>query len=204
MTAMTAMTRSTRQQPNTYCGQPVATGEPEAIGGQCVRAPIRHRSRGMALPSALMLASMMLTTSAAWLEASIAHRRYDASIHDHLRATQAADSALALCELDLRAGIARIQPSAPGTPMQWMNAETFDAGAAYEPVPSWPGSVRPPQCLIEATLLEGAAAAQAYWITARGFGMAESTQAWLQLTIMREAGRERRAWRRIVTAPTVN
>ncbi|RDU95961.1 hypothetical protein DWV00_25200 [Trinickia dinghuensis] len=156
------------------------------------------------MPSALMLASMMLTTSAVWLEASIAHGRYDANVYDHLRATQAADAALILCERDLRAGVAPVLPASRGAPVQWTKAETFDGSLAYTPVPSWPGSARSPQCAIEAAFVEGESDAHAYWITARGFGAAESTQAWLQLTIVREAGRERRAWRRIVAAPTAS
>ncbi len=192
--------RSARQRYLANGRERVARLEADAIGRLRAGLPFR-RCRGMALPGALMIASMMLTTSAAWLEASIAHRRYDANVFDHLRATQAADSALTLCEHDLRAGIARVQPPLPGMPMQWTKAGTFDGPAAYEPVPSWPGSARSPQCVIEAAILEGDPAKRAYWITARGFGAAESTQAWLQLTIRSEAGRERRAWRRIVTAP---
>lgn len=164
-------------------------------------ARIRSRHRGLALPSALMLASMMLTTSAAWLETSIAHRRYDADIHEHLRAMQAADSALILCERDLRSGVAPVQPALPGLRMHWTKAETFRGSAAYEPVPLWPGSARAPQCVIEAVVVAANAAARAHCITARGFGAAPSTQAWLQLMIVHEAGRERRAWRRIVMAP---
>jgi Tfp pilus assembly protein PilX len=158
----------------------------------------------MALPSALMLASMMLSTSAVWLEASIAHRRYEDNVHEHLRAMQAADGALTLCERDLRAGIAPVLPALSGAPMRWTKPEMFDGLAAYEPVPSWPGSASVPQCLIEGARVEGNPDAQAYWITARGFGAAQSTQAWVQRMIVREAGRERRAWRRIVTAPTAS
>lgn len=191
---------SARQRYSAYGRDRVARLEVEPIGRLREGGSFR-RCRGMALPGALMIASMMLTTSAAWLEASIAHRRYDANVFDHLRATQAADSALTLCEHDLRAGIAPVQPPLPGMPMQWTKAGTFDGPAAYEPIPSWPGSARSPQCVIEAAFLEGNPAQPAYWITARGFGAAESTQAWLQLTIMSETGRERRAWRRIVTAP---
>ncbi len=75
---------------------------------------------------------------------------------------------------------------------------------AYEPVPSWPGSARAPQCVIEAAFVEGDPDARAYWITARGFGATELAQAWLQLMIVNEAGRERRAWRRIVAAPAAS
>ena len=157
--------------------------------------------RGMALPCAVMLAAMMLTTSAAWLEASIAHRRYGANVQEHLRATQAADGALVLCARDLKAGVAPVLPAASRAPEQWTRAETFEGAFAYEPAPSWPGSARAPQCVIEAALVEGDAEGRAYWVTARGFGASESAQAWLQLVIVYEAGAERRAWRRIVAVP---
>lgn len=168
------------------------------------RGLVRARHRGMALPRALMLASMMLTTCAAWLEASIAQTRHASSVHEHLRATQAADSALVLCADALRAGAVPVLPALHGAPMEWPRASTFEGSAVYEPVPSWPGSARAPQCVIEAARAGSQADTQAYWITARGFGAIESTQAWLQLMIVREAGHERRAWRRIVMPPVAN
>lgn len=185
------------------CGNGAGRHAGHALGRGPVgsRGRLRADHRGIALPSALMLAAMMLTTSAAWLEASIAHRRYRVNVHEHLRATQAADGALALCERDLRSGVAPVLPAWGGTPEQWTKPETFDSPSAYEPVPSWPGSARAPQCVIEASFVEGQADARAYWITARGFGSSVSVQARLQLMIMTEAGRERRAWRRIVAAP---
>lgn len=164
----------------------------------------RARQRGMVLPSALAIAAMMLTTSAAWLEASIADRRYSANVHEHLRATHAADGALALCARDLRAGVVPVLPASVGPPEQWRRAQTFEGPAVYEPAPSWPGSARVPQCVVETAIVEGNPDARAYWITARGFGAVASAQAWLQLTIVDEAGRERRAWRRIVAAPSAN
>ena len=152
----------------------------------------------MALPSALMLASMMLTTSAVWLEASIAHVRYDANVHDHVRAMHAAESALTLCERHVRAGLAPILPARLGAPMHWRMVGTFEGPSVYEPIRSWPGSARAPQCVIEAAPVDGERDAPILWLTARGFGGKPSTQVWLQLTLAREAGRERRAWRRIV------
>ncbi|MGN6667903.1 MAG: pilus assembly PilX family protein [Trinickia sp.] len=196
---MTIERRRAPPRPLSYGGKRGMRLDAKAFGRLRAARPIRHGHRGVALPSALMIASMMLTTSAAWLEASIAHGRFDANIHDHLRATLAADSALTLCEHDLRAGIAPVHAPLPGMPMQWTQEEAFEGPAAYEPVTSWPGSVRSPQCVIEAAFLEGHPSTPAYWITARGFGAARSTQARLQLTIVREAGRERRAWRRIAT-----
>lgn len=182
------------------CDHPSATPpKVAAIAGLCASARLRYR--GMALPGALLLASMMLTTSAVWLEASIAHRRYGSNVHEHLRATQAANGALSLCARDLGSGVAPVLPAGSRGPVHWTHAETFDSPWAYEPVPSWPGSIRAPQCVIEMAQLEGNSAARAYWITARGFGAAQSSQAWLQLMVVREAGRERRAWRRIVATP---
>ncbi|MBU6487269.1 MAG: hypothetical protein KGQ57_05535 [Burkholderiales bacterium] len=154
--------------------------------------------RGVALPSALMLAAMMLTTSAAWLEASNAQTRHAADVHAHMRASQAALSALTLCDDALRAGVAPVMPAPNGPPPHWTTAEAFDRLAAYEPVPSWPGSARPPQCLIEEARFEGNPDAHGYWITARGFGASVAARAVLQLVIRREGGRERRAWRRIL------
>lgn len=175
-----------------------------ARGTVRARGRLRAVHRGIALPSALLVAAMMLTTSAAWLEASIAHRRYSVNVHEHLRATHAADGALALCARDLRAGRAPVLPAWGSTPEQWTKAETFEGPFAYEPAPSWPGSARAPQCVIEAAVVEGHPDARAYWITARGFGASASAQAWLQLMIAVEAGRERRAWRRIVAAPAAS
>lgn len=160
------------------------------------RAPAVHR--GVALPSALMLAAMMLATSAAWLEASIAQTRRAANVHEYLRASQAAQNALTLCDDALRAGAAPVMSAPHGRPPHWTTAAAFDRLAAYEPVPSWPGSARPPQCLIEEARFEGNADAYGYWITARGFGANEGARAVLQLVIRREGEHERRAWRRIV------
>jgi Tfp pilus assembly protein PilX len=151
-----------------------------------------------------MIAAMMLTMSAAWLEASIAHRRYSGNVHEHVRAMHAADGALVLCERDLRAGIAPVLLVSGGPPERWTKAESFESPWAYEPVASWPGSARVPQCVIEAAFVEGRPDARAYWITARGFGAGDSAQAWLQLMIVTEPGRERRAWRRIVAAPAAS
>ena len=162
------------------------------------------RQQGMVLPSALAIAAMMLTTSAAWLEAALADRRYSANVHEHLRATHAADGALALCARDLRAGVAPVLPASLGQPEQWRRVQTFEGPAVHEPVAFWPGSARVPQCVVEAAVVEGNPDARAYRITARGFGAVASVQAWLQLTIVDEAGGERRAWRRIAAAPSAN
>lgn len=168
-------------------------------GRAAVRARrlMKARQCGIALPSALMLASMMLATSAVWLEASLALTRFDGNVHEHLRAMQAADGALALCVRDWRAGVAPVAVARDGAG----DARSFERVAVHQPVPSWPGSARPPQCVIEAAAVGGNADARAVWITARGFGALESTQAWLELTIVRERGKERQSWRRLVSAP---
>lgn len=181
------------------------------MAGKARRA--HRRNRGMALPSALMLASMMLTTSAVWLEASIAQTRLSAGVHEHLRATQAADVALALCVDALHAGVAPVLPEASAA---WIGEETFEGPSAYQPVSSWPGSASAPRCVIEALRVKGRAdvdveegsgsgsgagvGAGAYRITALGFGATRVAQARLQRTLWREGGRERSAWRRIVAS----
>jgi hypothetical protein len=159
------------------------------------------RQGGIVLPGALILASMVLATSAVWFEIAMAQTRHAANVHDHIRATQAADGALLLCAQALRAGVAPVLPARGGDRAHWKEAAAFQAAEAYEPVPSWAGSARPPQCVIEAMSIEGRPDASAYCITARGFGAKASTEAWLQLVLMTEAGRERRAWRRIATGP---
>ena len=161
------------------------------------------KQRGIVLPSALMVASMMLATSAAWLEISMAHARHGSNVHDYVRAAQAADGALALCVQALRVGVAPVLPARGGERAHWKEAATFEGAGAYEPVPSWAGSAKAPQCAIEVVALEGRPDASAYWITARGFGMSASTEAWLQLMLAIEEGRERQAWRRIVAAPSL-
>lgn len=168
------------------------------------------KHRGIVLPGALMIASMVLTTSAAWLEASIAQARHAANVHDHLRAAHGADSALALCADALRAGVAPVLSTRTGERPHWARPGAFESMDAYEPAASWPGSARVPQCVIEARLPEGKSDAHTYWITSRGFGANEAVQARVQLMIVLGAGNERRegpaaqegrersAWRRIV------
>jgi Tfp pilus assembly protein PilX len=144
---------------------------------------------------------MMLATSAAWFEIETAQTRHATNVHDHIRATQAADGALLLCAQALRAGAAPVLPALGGDRAHWKEGAAFEAAGAYEPVPSWAGSARPPQCVVEAISIAGRPDASGYCITARGFGAKASTEAWLQLLLVTEAGRERRAWRRIVATP---
>ncbi|HEY1999413.1 MAG TPA: hypothetical protein VGH41_20175, partial [Paraburkholderia sp.] len=66
------------------------------------------RIRGTALPVVLLIASMMLTTSAAWFEASLAAARGVADLRDTLQAFHAADSALTICAQAVLAGTAPV------------------------------------------------------------------------------------------------
>lgn len=177
-----------------------AIGVSRAAGARA-RCGIRGRHRGAALPVVLTLASMMLTTSSAWLEASLAATRRASNVHDHLRAAYAADAALQLCARALGAGTAPVLPAVAHEPVQWKRTAAFDGPAAFMPLSSWPGSARAPQCLIEAWRLASRPLAQAYVLTARGFGVSETAQAWLQLAIVRDAGAEKRHWRRIAARP---
>jgi hypothetical protein len=166
------------------------------------RARLR-RHRGAALPGVVLLASAMLATSIASFDASIAAVRRAANFDDYLRAANAADAALTLCARALDAGVAPVLASpAPGEPVHWRQPEVFEGPAAFAPVPEWPGSSKPPQCIIESGRLALRPNAQAYWVSARGFGSDETALAWLQLVVVREDGAEERRWRRIVQRPS--
>jgi Tfp pilus assembly protein PilX len=51
----------------------------------------------MVLPIVLLISTMMLVTSAAWFETSLAAARGTTNVRDYLQAFHAADSALTLC-----------------------------------------------------------------------------------------------------------
>ena len=159
------------------------------------------KHRGAALPVVLLLASAMLATSIASFDVSIAGVRRVANFGDYLRATNAADAALSLCKRALDAGIVPVLTPAPGEPAQWRQPGIFEGPAAFTPMLQWPGSSRPPQCVIERGWLPRRPDAQAYWVTARGFATDEPAEAWLQLVVVRERGAEERRWRRIVERP---
>src|SRR5262249_30766726 len=111
-------------------------------------APRRSRNRGAALPIVLILSSMMLATSAAWLETSVAAARGAANLQDQLVAFHAADSALTLCAQRVVAGEASSREAATdGEPAAWKVPAAFGAGA-FAPVAMWPGSSEPPQCAV--------------------------------------------------------
>ncbi|MEQ5841074.1 hypothetical protein N0A02_16740 [Paraburkholderia acidicola] len=160
----------------------------------------RSQARGVALPVVLMLSSMMLVTSAAWFETSLASARGTANTQGYLQAFHAADAALALCAQMTLANTTTALPDVAGEAEGWRRAATFEA-RAQTPVAQWPGSLRPPQCLIEGWQLATRPDARAWLITARGFGATLASQAWLQLTLVVEDGRTERHWRQIVARP---
>jgi hypothetical protein len=155
------------------------------------------------LPVVLTLSAMMLATSAAWLETSIANIRRAANMQDYLQAFHAADGALVLCTRALRSGAAPIVPAVDGEPVEWQRAGALEGPFAFEASQQWPGSVRAPQCLIEAWNLAGHPSAQAFLLTARGFGASQTSQAWLQFQIVVEEGSMTQTrWRRVVARPS--
>ncbi|WP_425605771.1 pilus assembly PilX family protein [Paraburkholderia translucens] len=149
----------------------------------------------------LLVSAMMLATSAIWFETSLAAARAATNVRDHLQAFHAADSALTLCERDvLSTGDAAPAPLVPGKPAQWKLEAAFDTGAVT-PVAQWPGSSRAPQCLIEPWRLASRPNANAYLLTARGFGQSSESQVWLQMELVIEDGAIERHWRRVAARP---
>ncbi|WGS51732.1 pilus assembly protein [Paraburkholderia sp. D15] len=158
----------------------------------------------------------MLATSAAWFESSLAAARGAGNVRDYLQAFHAADSALTSCaravvataaveDADshdgvIGAGSTPATPATPAEPTQWKLQTAFEA-AAITPVSQWPGSLRPPQCLIEAWRLATRPDARAYLVTARGFGRNNDAQVWLQTELVFDNQKIERHWRRIVARP---
>ncbi|WP_175052159.1 pilus assembly PilX family protein [Paraburkholderia sediminicola] len=147
---------------------------------------------------------MMLTTSAAWFETSLAAARSANNVRDYLQAFHAADSALTLCARSVVAAAAfepqPVAPFSPGEPTQWTHEAAFEA-RAVTPVAQWPGSLRAPQCLIEAWRLGARADARAYLLTARGFGRTRESQVWLQMELVIAGEQIERHWRRVASHP---
>ncbi|MFL6643035.1 MAG: hypothetical protein ACJ8GM_01705 [Paraburkholderia fungorum] len=164
----------------------------------------RIRNAGTVLPIVLLISAMMLTTSAAWFETALAAARGANNAHDYLQAFHAADSALTFCARSAIAAAAfESQPVAsllPGEPTQWTREAAFEAGAVA-PVAQWPGSLRAPQCLIEAWRLGTRADARAYLLTSRGFGRTAESQVWLQMELVIEGEQIERHWRHVVARP---
>ncbi|MGF6599202.1 Tfp pilus assembly protein PilX [Paraburkholderia sp. GAS448] len=156
--------------------------------------------RGVALPLVLLISSMMLTTSAIWFETSLVAARNTTNIYDYLQAFHAADSALTLCGQTLTTSITPVAPAVGGEPVAWKRQATFEANA-FTPVAQWSGSSRPPQCLVEPWQLGSRPEAQAFLLTARGFGATPDTQVWLQLEIAIDGERTERRWRRVAARP---
>jgi len=154
------------------------------------------------LPIVLLISAMMLATSAAWFETSLAATRAATNVRDYLQAFHAADSALVLCERSVLAtgGDASAPPPASGEPVQWMLETAFEAGA-LTPVAQWPGSERAPQCLIEPWRLPSREKATAYLLSARGFGPTRESQVWLQMELVIDGGAIERHWRRVAARP---
>jgi hypothetical protein len=173
-----------------------------AFARRPARRQCRRQCNGAALPVVLSIASMLLLTSAAWLETSIADVRRVANLHDSLQAFHAADAALTLCARALRAGVAPALPAVGHEPARWKETGAFEGPLAFTPQAQWPGTARAPQCLIEAWQLVTRPQVQAYLLTARGFGASETTLAWLQLEIVMDGETlEETHWRRIVARP---
>ncbi len=168
-------------------------------------SPRRQRQgqrRGVALPVVLVIASMMLVTSSGWFEAALLEARNASLIADDLQAFHAADAALVLCTRALASGSTFVpaQPVLTGEPMGWRQQAGFDARAVV-PTGTWPGSVRPPQCLVEAWRIDSRPAARAFVVTARGFGASEEAQGWLQVQLVFDGTRIERHWRRVAARP---
>lgn len=161
-----------------------------------------RRSRGAVLPIVLLISAMLLATTAAWFETTLAAARAAANVRDYLQAFQAADSALTSC---VRRVIASEEssgtlPIAAGEPQQWKLEAAFEAGATTF-VAQWPGSRRTPQCLIEAWRPAGRADVRAYLLTARGMGRTQESQVWLQMQLVVQGGKVERHWRRVAARP---
>ncbi|MCP3714035.1 hypothetical protein [Paraburkholderia sp. CNPSo 3281] len=166
----------------------------------------RAARHGVALPVVLLVVAMMLVTSAAWFEAALLARRNADAVADHLQSFHAADAALELCSRALTNGslAAPVAATQPGEPQAWRRQDSFER-QAVAPVAAWPGSVRLPQCIVEAWRIESRPLARAYLVTARGFGASENTQSWLQDQVVIEdegdATRVEHHWRRVVARP---
>jgi hypothetical protein len=163
--------------------------------------PISSRhSSGAALPIVLLIASMMLVTSAAWFETSLATARASTNLRDTLQAFHAADSALTLCARAVATGNPAAIDAVATEPSGWQSESTFTAGA-ITPISTWPGSIAPPQCLAEPWSLSARPEAKAWLLTARGYGASKDSQAWLQMELVVEDDRTERHWRRVVARP---
>ncbi|WP_407070646.1 pilus assembly PilX family protein [Paraburkholderia rhynchosiae] len=155
------------------------------------------------LPIVLLISAMLLATSAAWFETSLAAARSATNVRDYLQAFHAADSALTLCATSAIAstGIGVVaSPPATREPTQWQLEAAFEA-AAVAPVAVWPGSLRAPQCMAETWRLAGRPDARGYLLTSRGFGKTKDSQVWLQMELVIDGDKIERHWRRVAARP---
>lgn len=165
----------------------------------------RGRPQGVALPVVLLIVSMMLVTSAAWFESALLGSRNANAVADQLQSFHAADAVLVLCSRALTDGaISALPATQSGEPQAWRSESGFER-AAVTPLAAWPGSVRAPQCVVEAWRIDNRPLARAFLITARGFGATEETQSWVQAQVVfdgvGEAMRVERHWRRVAARP---
>lgn len=163
------------------------------------RKPAMHL-RGAALPVVLLISSMMLTTSAAWFEATLVATRSATNLRDAFQAFHAADSALKLCARIVMAGAAPVTSISSVEPVGWKLEPVFTAGA-LTPAAQWPGSILPPQCLVEGWRLAARPDAGAYLLTARGFGRTREAQAWVQMELILDGEAVEQHWRRVAARP---
>lgn len=162
-----------------------------------------HHAKGAVLPVVLLISAMLLASSAVWFDSALASARGATNAKDYLQAFHAADAALSLCERSVAAGMATSVPivtDQTGEPVGWKLEASFEAGA-FTPASPWPGSLRAPQCLVEAWRLAKRPDARAYLLTARGFGRVRESQVWLQLQIVVGADGIERHWRRVAARP---
>lgn len=146
---------------------------------------------------------MMLSTLAVWFETSLSAMRSATNVRDYLQAFHAADSALISCARSVIAADVAAAPASPVAsvePTQWKVRSAFEAGA-ITPIAQWPGSLRAPQCLIEAWRLANRADARAYLLTSRGFGGSSESQVWLQMELVIDGETVERHWRRVAASP---
>ena len=157
---------------------------------------------GLALPVVLLIVAMMLVTSSAWFESALFEARNAGAMADYLQSFHAADSALRLCARAVIAGSIAPPPVPVGSgePSAWLRPGDFEA-RAITPVDAWPGSVRPPQCLIEGWQPGERPGVRAFLVTARGFGASADAQSWLQLQLVLDGGDVESHWRRVVARP---
>jgi hypothetical protein len=161
---------------------------------------LRKRQHGIALPVVLMLSAMMLATSAAWFEMSIATARAASNTQNALQAFHAADAALTQCARMALDGTAPALPDVAQEPVGWQRAATFDT-AALTPFAQWPDAWRPPRCLVEGWLPAARPDTHAWLITARGFGATQASQIWLQVELVVDGEQVERHWRQVVARP---